>query len=594
MLQWKEQKKDKRVSVPAEKKHNLQKQCANLGTDGSVTVFMTFLFLILFLLSEAVLDSTRVFSSDGYVSVSAYGADVAMFGKYNRELFQEYQLFGYGGYEGRTEEDWIAEYENILLKNLTERPEGSADGEQSLWKKKYASVYRIRSAEVQWQKIQYLSQEECFLKQIDAWMKTAAWEDCSKALLNRIKGTDDGSKQEMLDSLETVEQQMEEQESGQKRGNGQQSGVEKEAAKKESEQEAISQSQNAAKGEQRGKENPIKFIKDLLRDGVLFLVCDEERLSKNVVQKRENVAQNRERIVDEPEDTGSSGKKRDWYQQKTETGMLKALLQQSDSLWNQEMLQDQKKKGKLLLYASQMLDCYLEETGKSAHYGLEYLITGKEVEKDNICSIVNRLLMIRTLLNFAYVNSSLSLQEQSLATATEIAAPLCAEAFIPVIQQTILLILALEEAFVDVTALLQGRMVPLMKNQTSFRMNYSELCLASKGLFQKKAATYPREDKSTQLQQLSQGLGYMHYLWLLLMMTSWEKLYERTLDLIQDDVRNRYNDSFQIGQCICGTTLNVRYSIPLLSPVWMWEEEGEIAGKQGVLSREIKMSYEYQ
>lgn len=69
--------------------------------DGSITVFMTFIFLLLFTLTGAALDSARYFGSGGYVTTSAYGADVAVYGEYNRELFTEYGLFGYGGCNGK-------------------------------------------------------------------------------------------------------------------------------------------------------------------------------------------------------------------------------------------------------------------------------------------------------------------------------------------------------------------------------------------------------------------------------------------------------------------------------------------------------------
>lgn len=56
--------------------------------DGSITIFMTFIFLLLFTLTGAALDSARYFGSGGYVTTSAYGADVAVYGEYNRELLR--------------------------------------------------------------------------------------------------------------------------------------------------------------------------------------------------------------------------------------------------------------------------------------------------------------------------------------------------------------------------------------------------------------------------------------------------------------------------------------------------------------------------
>lgn len=74
-------------------------------SDGSITVFMTCIFLLLFALTGAVVDSARYFGSGGYVKASAFGADVAVYGRYNKELFSEYGLFGYGGFDGQGEGD---------------------------------------------------------------------------------------------------------------------------------------------------------------------------------------------------------------------------------------------------------------------------------------------------------------------------------------------------------------------------------------------------------------------------------------------------------------------------------------------------------
>lgn len=108
--------------------------------DGSITVFMTFIFLLLFTLTGAALDSARCFGSGGYVTTSAYGADVAVYGEYNRELFTEYGLFGYGGCNGKGGGDWLERYEEILSDNLRERP---VSQEKSILPGRYASIYQM-------------------------------------------------------------------------------------------------------------------------------------------------------------------------------------------------------------------------------------------------------------------------------------------------------------------------------------------------------------------------------------------------------------------------------------------------------------------
>lgn len=537
--------------------------------EGSVTVFLTLIFLILFSLVGACLDSARFFGSRGYIETAAWGAQMAAFGDYNQELYQEYKLLAYGGYSGIGSDDWLQEYEEILMDNLKTSPK-KKQGWQGLFQKRYASVYQVKTISTTLSGVSYLSQEQEFLGQIDTWLKSKAFTDITSSLLGKVTGAQKEEPQEILEELKEKENPEIEEESTE-------DGVE----------DTDETPDGAEKEEQDSVENPITFFQKLMTHGVLRLVCQEEMLSENTIEKREK-NHLKEGASQEPE----------WCQKENGVAMLEGMLSQSDSLWSEEMNYGLEEKGKLLLYASQMFRNYLEEGEKSAAYGLEYLVSGKTKEDDTMAYIVNRLFLMRTILNYAYVNQNPLFLEKSLVTATEIAVPICAEPFIPLIQQCILLILAVEEACVDVTALLQGRLVPFTKTVTNFKMKYEEICLATESLFQTKAKVYPKSDTGQQLKGIHQGFGYLHYLWLMLLMTSWEKLYSRTLDLIQDDLRNRFNESFEIEKCICRMKVDIIYGIPLLSPVFIEAQKERNIKKsnsqQGLVYQSITMQYGYQ
>lgn len=535
--------------------------------EGSVTVFLTFLFVLLFSLVGVTLDSARYFGSQGYMETAACTAQMALYGKYNKELFQEYQLFAYGGYDGIDSNDWLQYYETILGENLETKPE-KKEGLQVFFQKNYASVYQIHNPSPVLSQVDYLVQEQEFLSQIDTWIKTAGLTGLTSSLLGKVSGNETEEPQNILEALqEKKDVDLEE---------------DKEEEEKEMETE---EGASSRKGEQE-EENPIIFFQELVSHGILRLVCEEENLSDEKIEKREDIKEV-EQDVEEPE----------WCQEEDGVAMLEGILGQSDSLWDEEMNVGIEKKGKLLLYASHMFQSYLEKGEKHAAYGLEYLVSGQTKEDDTMAYIVNRLFFIRTILDYAYVNQNPLFVEKSLATATEIAVSLCAEPFIPLIQQCILLILAVEEACVDVAALLQGRVVPLYKSADNFQMKYEEICLAGEGLFQKKAGAYPKRDNEQQLKGIENGFGYIHYLWLLMLMTSWENLYSRTLDLIQDDLRNRFNESFEMENCICGTQVKVGYEIPILSSV-IWKNQKnrdeDWANHQGMLLQLITVQYGYQ
>ena len=162
------------------------------------------------------------------------------------------------------------------------------------------------------------------------------------------------------------------------------------------------------------------------------------------------------------------------------------------------------------------------------------------------------------MINFAGILSDPLLQEKSLATATVLAGFTGMPPVIKAVQYVILLILAFEESCVDITALLEGRSVPLVKSAKSFKMAYEEICLASKGLFAAKAKEYPVKGNS------AAEVTYQQYLCLFLLTVSEENLRSRSCDLIQYDLREKFNQTFCIEECICTSRYMVQYSVPYI------------------------------
>ena len=276
--------------------------------DGSITVFMTFIFLLLFTLTGAALDSARYFGSGGYVTTSAYGADVAVYGEYNRELFTEYGLFGYGGCNGKGGGDWLERYEEILSDNLRERP---VSQEKSILPGRYASIYQMSAISTQLEEVHYLTEEKYFRKQLRQWITTEGLRDMTKSLLGQVRGTDRGQREGLLDDMEQNDRLQKAKESSDTKQADQ--GEEKSGADADG---GTDTRQN--KGGNRNKENPLEFIKELMRDGVLSLVCDETALCERQLEAREASAVENEAL--------------EWTKGKSGTGILKKFLAQSDSM----------------------------------------------------------------------------------------------------------------------------------------------------------------------------------------------------------------------------------------------------------------------
>ena len=147
----------------------------------------------------------------------------------------------------------------------------------------------------------------------------------------------------------------------------------------------------------------------------------------------------------------------------------------------------------------------------------------------------------------------------------------------------------------DIAALLDGRRVPVFKDQSTFQMKYPEICMAGKSLFLQKMCHYPKMNQKGAFESTAGGLGYTQYLGLMLMMNSWDKLCQRTFDVIQYDLRERYNATFSIDRCICQTKVEIIYDIPTLLHYFAGEKtfgKNSASGTAG-LRRMVCVMYGY-
>lgn len=515
---------------------------------GSITVFLCILFLLFFSLTGVAFENVRVLSSQGYMRTAAYSAAMTVFGNYNRELFEQYGLFAYGGYDGKEAEDLAEEFQEILAENLQTAPEQRITS--------YGNLYRIGETESLVEQAEYLTNQEIFCEQIEAYLKSAAVGELKEELTSKVSGTsEDGAAQEKLELAKEYEEGkfdgQSNQEEGEKAG-GTTAGAE-------------------GKTEDLAGGNPLETFKDMVRDGVLSLVCDASRLSDGMVEAVEQTKDTTEKQVSQKEDTGAAD-------------YLQEFLGGQTMTMGESVLERETEKLLYIAYGDRQFSSYVDDKKRTTKYGMEYLVAGKKEEKDNLSFVVNRLLGIRTLLNFACIAADAVLQEKSLATATALAGFTGMPPVIRAVQYVILLILAFEEACVDVTALLEGRAVPLVKKADSLKMKYEEICMASRTLFASKAGAYPEKGGAA-------DITYQQYLYFMLLTVSRQELRSRSFDLIQYDLRQRYNQSFCIKTCICKSRYSISYEIPFLFDELPFLKNIDGEGNNNVRSLEVNYAY---
>lgn len=513
--------------------------------DGSITVFLSIIFLLFFAMFGVTFENVRSLISAGHVRTSAYSAAVTAFGDYNKELYREYGLFGYGGAEGKNVSDLEFAYQRVLFENLSAVPVKKD--------KQYVDLFGYRDIDAIVKKADYITDSNEFLGQVTAFLKQEAVMDIKDTIDQKIQTADKNEIQSKLAVTKDYEQGKYEQSDDKKATKGKNAAEEK--------QEISHDKTDSAGG------NPLKFFTNLARDGILGLVCDEDRMTDGVITSCQENDRPDQKDEDDKKNKEGTKKVTDIkdMQRKDAKSESEAGAILSDFISKSQKQEDEREKVNspiekisIIRYANKVFSSYTNEQNRTTKYGLEYMIGGKSREKDNLISVINRLLVVRLLLNFTCVMSDAAFQEKSLATATAIAGITGLPPVINAIQYTILLILSFEEACVDVRALLMGKKISALKKSSDFQMKYEEICMGSKKLFTQKANVYPNDDGKKEISSIS----YSQYLWSFLLFVSQDTIEKRIFSLIEYDLREKYNRTFCVHTCICKCRYKINYQIP--------------------------------
>ena len=175
-------------------------------------------------------------------------------------------------------------------------------------------------------------------------------------------------------------------------------------------------------------------------------------------------------------------------------------------------------------------------------YELEYLIAGKSTDKENLSSVAMRICAIRTILHFV----SLFTDSTRKAPVEQAALAACGVIGLPALKSIVVVLLlfvwALEEAMIDMAALLQGKKLLPYPGKTGGSLAFSEILLFSKAFVLERAKAKPD----------AKGVvfGYKEFLHLFLFMTEKEDKSYRAIDLIQENLRISYKDEFRVNRCV--------------------------------------------
>lgn len=179
-------------------------------------------------------------------------------------------------------------------------------------------------------------------------------------------------------------------------------------------------------------------------------------------------------------------------------------------------------------------------------YEVEYILAGKDSDPENLKEVVNRLVLLREGVNYAYLLTDEGRKQEAYTWAAVIAGLTFMPEIVDVLQQIILLAWAYGESVLDVRGLLQGTRVALVKRNETWKLPLSQLLF-----FENHLAEYDEQSETN-------GLNYEDYLRILLTMTGRRTKCLRCLDIVEGNMRmTEYGRTLYVDQCVDGLNLKV-------------------------------------
>lgn len=295
---------------------------------------------------------------------------------------------------------------------------------------------------------------------------------------------------------------------------------------------------------QGGGENPMDHLRELLTGGAARLVLDQnDKLSEKRV-KNPDQYQKLYQISESKEDYKKSikdfvteetvdfdGAVKDIVHMETEDYMILKYLEGYFSMKNRPV-------GKMK---------------KCLDYEWEYMVCGKGSDKENLEQVINRMILMRTLINTGVISASTQKRETAYAAALAAVGFTGMEPLVRLTQTIFLVIWGMSEALVDVAGILEGRQVPLVKSEKDIRVNFADLFVLSRQYIESKAEQLPRAGKN--------DFGYQQYLMLFLLGTGSSVVCRRMMDLMEWNIRRNHERAFSMGTSVGGFRVRANFSM---------------------------------
>ncbi len=281
-------------------------------------------------------------------------------------------------------------------------------------------------------------------------------------------------------------------------------------------EEESKETENAFSQDDFSDDNPLNDMEDCKASGIMSLILGDKTISGKQVDL-EKLPSKRELLV-------GSGKKK------------------TDSFFG--TVEDS------LLFGEYILDKFYhalsEDDGPGLSYEVEYILVGKDSDKENLEGVLNRLLLFREGVNYLYLHSDQAKVAEAEALATALVGFTGIPPVITAMREILLLGWAYAESIMDLRSLMNGGTLALIKTSENWQISLDNIGNLTNEKSEK------REEKG--------GLSYEGYLRLLLGMKSGRKKIMAALDLIETNLRQKEGmNGFRIDCCFSRCSYKMSY-----------------------------------
>lgn len=459
---------------------------------GSVTVFAALSLMLTASFLFALFEAGRVYMLEAYADMTSELALESVCAEYQPALWEKYHLLCLdGAYGGK---NFSMEYTDGVLRQRINR---NIDTEGLK-----GNLLAMKLKTVEAEEYQLLTDQEgsVFLNHAASYMKSYFPIEAAELLYQNYTQREEMEKETPVeDSVENAQKAIREA---------------RENQKKEMDTSNEGEVSGGAEESAEVKENPLEMVLALKQNAILGMVVEDmEGLSNHQVNLA-NCLMNRKC------QTGNSAtdKNVEWYE--------KVLA---------------------LEYLDKYYGSYVNpKENQALSYEMEYVLCGRETDKENLEKAVERLMLLREAANVVHIVGDGAKREEALALANALAGFSGNPAVIKVVQIGIIGAWAYMESILDVRALLQGNKIALQKSEEQWTLNLTSLG----EMFQ----------STLKAKNCENGCSYQTYLKMLLYVQKEKLLAYRMMDVIEQNARLiPQQQDCRMDHMICKMTYRMTY-----------------------------------